>query len=81
MSTDTFKGQVTAAYGKRYGVEIDSVQGKKIIDCVTRGKKNDVACGDHVEVKMTGAAQGVIESILPRSSLLYRSNSFRSKLL
>lgn len=51
------------------------------MDCVTRGKKSDVACGDRVEIKLTGPAQGVIEKILPRSSLLYRSNAYRSKLL
>jgi len=72
-------GRVTAAYGKRYAVEIDNIQGT--IDCVTRGKKTDVACGDRVEVKLTGSHQGVIETILPRSSLLYRSSAYRSKML
>lgn len=75
------RGQVTAAYGKRYQVEIEQSSGQNLVDCVTRGKKNDVACGDHVEIKLTGKNQGVIETILPRSSLLYRSNAFRSKLL
>ncbi|HZV62785.1 MAG TPA: ribosome small subunit-dependent GTPase A [Methylophilaceae bacterium] len=75
------RGQVTAAYGKRYQVEIERAPEHRLIDCVTRGKKNDVACGDYVELKLTGKSQGVIETILPRSSLLYRSNAFRSKLL
>jgi len=75
------RGQVTAAYGKRYQVEIERTLEKNLIDCVTRGKKNDVACGDYVEIKLTGKNQGVIETILPRRSLLYRSNAFRSKLL
>lgn len=75
------RGQVVAAYGKRYEVEITASTQRQRMDCVTRGKKSDIACGDHVEIRLTGKGQGVIESILPRSSLLYRSNAYRSKLL
>ncbi|ADQ84674.1 ribosome small subunit-dependent GTPase A [Methylovorus sp. MP688] len=71
-------GLVIAAYGKRYGVELDD--GREI-SCVTRGKKTDLACGDRVNIKLTDTAEGVIESNDPRTSLLYRSNAFRSKLL
>lgn len=74
-------GQVVAAYGKRYEVEIAQGSELQRVDCVTRGKKSDVACGDRVEIKLTGPQQAVIEDILPRSSLLYRSNAYRSKLL
>lgn len=57
--------------------------------CLTRGKKSEAACGDMVEVKRTDSpatglsqwAQGVIERIAPRSSLLYRSDSFREKTI
>lgn len=71
-------GLVIAAYGKRYGVEL--ADGREI-SCVTRGKKTDLACGDRVQIKLTDTAEGVIESNAPRTSLLYRSNAFRSKLL
>ncbi len=74
----TQQGTVTAAYGKRYGVELED--GRQI-SCVTRGKKNDLACGDIVEVKLTDAHEGVVESFKPRSSLLYRSNAYKTKLL
>ncbi|MDR5171438.1 ribosome small subunit-dependent GTPase A [Methylobacillus flagellatus] len=71
-------GLVVASYGKRYGVELeDGVE----LSCVTRGKKTDLACGDRVKVKLTGPSEGVVEQLEPRSSLLYRSNSFRSKML
>ena len=66
------------AYGKRYDVELDD--GRQI-SCVTRGKKSDLACGDQVQVKLTDTNEGVVEDTLPRSSLLYRSNAYRSKLL
>jgi ribosome biogenesis GTPase len=46
-----------------------------------RGKKRGVACGDRVNVRVAAAGQGVIEEILPRTSLLYRSDQARQKLI
>ena len=46
-----------------------------------RGKKGGAACGDQVEIKLTTSGQGVIEAILPRSALLYRSDAYREKLI
>ncbi|ARO87320.1 ribosome small subunit-dependent GTPase A [Nitrosospira lacus] len=46
-----------------------------------RGKKGGAACGDRVEIKLTTSGQGVIETILPRSTLLYRSDAYREKLI
>ena len=72
------QGQVIASYGKRYGVELkDGTQ----ISCVTRGKKNDLACGDQVQVKMTDTLEGVVEKLYPRTSLLFRSNAYNTKTL
>jgi ribosome biogenesis GTPase len=51
------------------------------LQCVTRGKKSDIAVGDHVHLQMTSANQGVIESIGARSTLLYRSDQYKAKLL
>lgn len=72
------KGLVTAAYGKRYGVEVSD---GRLFSCVTRGKRTDLACGDIVLVKATDNHEGVVERMEPRSSLLFRSNAFRSKIL
>ncbi len=72
------KALVIAAYGKRYNVEL--ADGREI-SCVTRGKKTDLACGDRVEIKLTDTHEGVVERNLPRHSLLYRSNAYRSKVL
>lgn len=72
------QGLVVASYGKRYEVELAD---KSRISCVTRGKKNDLACGDHVNIKLTATAEGVVESSMPRASLLYRSNAIKSKIL
>jgi ribosome biogenesis GTPase len=71
-------GVVVAAYGRRYRVELaDHTE----VDCVTRGRRTDVACGDHVHAVRTGAGTGVIDEILPRRSLFYRSDARRQKLI
>jgi ribosome biogenesis GTPase len=71
-------GLVTAAFGRHYLVELAD---GTLLECVPRGKKSEVACGDHVEINLTSANQGVIERTLPRQSLLYRSDAFKQKLI
>lgn len=73
------QGIVVASYGKRYQVELADT--KQRISCVTRGKKTDLACGDAVAIQLTDKHEGVVESTLPRKTLLYRSNAFKSKML
>ena len=70
-------GTIIAAHGRHY---LADVQGEKI-QCVTRGKKTNVAVGDVVHVKKTSNDQAVIERIGERSTLLYRSDQYKSKLL
>ena len=84
--SSTVQGQVIAAFGRQYLARLED--GSEII-CLTRGKKSEVVCGDNVEIKRTGAAsaengtgaQGVIERIAPRRTLLHRSDAFREKLI
>lgn len=70
-------GTVIAAHGRHYLVQTGSIR----LQCVTRGKKSDVAVGDVVKLKLTSPDQGVIEAINERKTLLYRSDQFKSKLL
>lgn len=70
------QGQVVAAFGRQYLAELKD---GSVITCLTRGKKSEVACGDFVLIKATAEAQGVIESILPRKSLLFRSDAYKQK--
>lgn len=72
------KAQIIGAYGRQYQAE--QADGK-IITCLTRGKKSDVACGDFVDILPIADNQGVIEAIQPRASLLYRSDAYRQKLI
>lgn len=71
------QGLIVAAHGRHYLAHADG----KTLQCVTRGKKSDVATGDRVRLKATSADQAVIEAILPRDTLLYRSDQYKSKLL
>jgi len=71
-------GLVVASFGKRFEVELPD---RRKISCVTRGKKTDVATGDLVALSLTDTREGVIESLHPRKTLLFRSNAYKSKLL
>ncbi|MBI1396319.1 MAG: ribosome small subunit-dependent GTPase A [Betaproteobacteria bacterium] len=71
-------GTIVAAHGRRYVIE---VAGGERLDCVPRGKRSEVACGDRVGIRRTAANQGVIETLAPRSSLFYRSDAFRQKIV
>ena len=93
-SNSPLRAQVVAAFGRQYLVRLPD---NSLLACLTRGKKSDVVCGDHVEILRTGDAstgigadpaapshnigQGVIERIAPRTSLLHRSDAFKQKLI
>jgi ribosome biogenesis GTPase len=70
-------GTIIAAHGRHYVASADG----QVLQCVTRGKKTNVAVGDTVHLQKTSADQAVIEKIAERSTLLYRSDQYKSKLL
>lgn len=70
-------GQVVAVYGKHFTVQA----GPEQFDCISRGRKGGIACGDWVEFTVTGPRAGVIERVQPRRNLLYRADAFKTKLL
>jgi ribosome biogenesis GTPase len=74
----TLSGEIVAAFGRRFEVQLND---GKLLECVTRGKKSEYACGDKVTVQQTSNGEGVIESVDPRSSLLYRSDLYKEKLI
>ncbi|NNG23710.1 ribosome small subunit-dependent GTPase A [Telluria aromaticivorans] len=75
--TDTLTGTIIAAHGRHY---LADANGEKL-QCVTRGKKTNVAVGDIVHLQKTSENQAVIERIADRTTLLYRSDQYKSKLL
>lgn len=67
---------VIAAHGRHY---LATTGDGKMLHCVTRGKKSDVAVGDSINATPTAKGQAVIESINERRSLLYRSDQYKSE--
>ncbi len=71
-------GTIVAAFGRQFEVlDQDGARWR----CVTRGKRNDYACGDEVAFAPTSEGEGVIQRAQARRSLLHRSDAFKSKLL
>ncbi len=73
----TCEGLVVAAQRRHYLVVFaDGTE----LNCVLKGRSAQVAVGDRVLVRqMTGG--GAVESIAPRSNLVWRSDAFKEKLL
>lgn len=72
------EGRVVADFGREFLVEFAD---RRQVVCTRKGKRQDATCGDFVEVRLTGSAQGSIERIGTRRNLLYRSDQWREKML
>lgn len=77
MSKDKRTGTIIAAHGRHYLADSNGQH----LQCVTRGKKTNVAVGDIVDLTLTSPDQAVIDRIQERKTLLYRSDQYKSKLL
>ncbi len=78
-------GRVIATYGRHYDVQEQRAgillpDASALFQCVRRGKRHDVACGDVVEFE-GATGRGVIETVLPRRNWLYRADGQREKML
>jgi ribosome biogenesis GTPase len=69
--------RVIASYGRHYLIDCDG----RLLTATRRGKRGDVVVGDQVHFTASGDGQAVIDSMAARSSLLFRSDSVRSKEL
>ena len=74
----TVNGLVTAVHGRHYTVELAD---GRLLHCYPRGRNTSFACGDIVDVEPSGDMQGTIKTHHARSSLLYRSDRFRQKII
>ncbi|HSC01141.1 MAG TPA: ribosome small subunit-dependent GTPase A [Burkholderiaceae bacterium] len=68
-------GLVVGAHGRHFVVEAAD---RQRVLCHRRGKKVDCVVGDRVQWQVAGDG-GVIEAVLPRRSLLWRQDRWRSK--
>ncbi len=74
----TDSAQIIASYGRRFIVR--TADGR-CFDATTRKKRVDFACGDFVHINEVNQEQAVIEDYLPRQSLLYRQDAWKTKLI
>ena len=70
-------GLVTASRRRHYAVLLDSGES---VECVLKGRNTMLACGDRVRIARA-AGGGSIEEVLPRTTLFYRSDEFREKVI
>jgi ribosome biogenesis GTPase len=76
-------GLVVTTYRRHYTVELDAHEdgaAPERLDCVQKGRGLVLACGDRVRVHRV-AGGGAIDAVAPRSTLFYRSDAFREKLI
>ena len=71
-------GVVVAVHGRHYLVRLDD---DHLLNCFPRGKKSNLACGDRVTIERTAPDQGVITDLAERTSLFFRSDEYREKLI
>jgi ribosome biogenesis GTPase len=72
------KGIITAAFGRHYEVVLED---ERIVNGIPRGKKSPYACGDHVTLGPLHDSEAQILDHAPRTSLLYRSDQWKQKLI
>lgn len=71
------EGIVIACRRRHFAVRQDD---GAMLNCVLKGRGTMLACGDRVRIARA-AGGGVIESVAPRVSLVYRSDAFNEKLI
>lgn len=70
--------RVTASHGRHHFVLTEEGE---LVEAHRRGKKTDVVVGDLVRISPPSGGVAAIEEVLPRKSLLYRSDEWRVKEL
>lgn len=70
-------GLVVATHRRHYLVDLDA---GGVLECVLKGRRTTLACGDRVSVARDGAGAAIV-AVEPRASLLYRSDAFKEKLI
>ena len=74
----TTQGLVVATHRRHYSVRLDD---DRVISCILRGRKLTLACGDIVDVALGRGDDAIIEGLAPRSTLFFRSDLHRERLI
>ncbi|MCX8086024.1 MAG: ribosome small subunit-dependent GTPase A [Rhodocyclaceae bacterium] len=72
------EGLITAAFGRHY--EVTLADGTRLRG-LPRGKKSLYACGDRIRLGALHGEEAAILAHAPRTSLLYRSDGWKQKLI
>lgn len=78
VGAESHEGEVVGVFGRHYRVR--SASGE-VLHAVTRARKHEIACGDRVAWRATSPGEAVIEHVIDRTNVLYRSDQFRQKLI
>lgn len=78
LTNTLLTAQIITSFGRRFVVQTPE---GKTYEATARKKRVDFACGDYVQIRHINQDQAVIEDFLPRTSLLYRQDATRSKLI
>lgn len=70
--------RIVSAHGRHYVARLED--GREL-QAFPRGKKSDIACGDRVLLDIQGEDQARIAEVLPRTSLLYRKDMWKQKMV
>jgi ribosome biogenesis GTPase len=71
------EGLVVAAFRRHYQVLLDD---GRPLECVLKGRRPQIACGDRVKVRIVHGG-GVVIAVDARRNLVYRSDAFKEKLI
>lgn len=77
-ATADFDARVVATFGRQF---LLADERGAVWSATRRGKKGDVVVGDRVRAHASAPGLARIESVLPRASLLFRADAFRTKEL
>ena len=77
MTPSLRDGLVVASHRRHFAVRADD---GSIVNCVLKGRTLTLACGDRVRFE-SAASGGAIVAIEPRTTLFYRSDAFKEKLI
>ena len=66
------KALITGDFGREFLAETAE---RSELKCIRKGKKQDVTCGDMVEIVITSPGNARIESVEPRRNVLFRQDA------
>ena len=72
------KALITGDFGREFLAETAE---RSELKCIRKGKKQDVTCGDMVEIVITSPGNARIESVEPRRNVLFRQDAWREKTM